>query len=394
MSSGVSSETSSRLATTLSLPGTYTQDCHPDQDKTVPPTPEMIFRFAKELGHGSFGKVKLVELKVTGERLAMKIMDKKECPKALRTKELHAFIQVGVSPFIVRYHSCFQTDTACYLLMQFHCGGSLAKIIEEFGLLCEATSRFFTAEVVEGLLHLHRRGIVHRDIKLANILLGVDNHVRICDLGLCKLGMTGKSRTHTRCGALRYCAPEVLAREWYSKEVDWWSLGVVLFRMLTGQYPFDAESREAIEDLIKNEEPNMTLLPPGPAEDIIRQFLKKKAEDRLGSGEYAASLIRQHAFFKDLNWDQLQARTAKAPSVQKRFMRRGSIIRKLAFGADDPDASPLATVLRRTIQFLVRLFIMAVFVFCVVMVARPDLKEWVTVEVEHYIERYKQGANT
>ncbi|XP_076463296.1 ribosomal protein S6 kinase beta-2-like [Babylonia areolata] len=202
----------------------------------------------------------------------MKVMEKDQCPRTLRMKELHAFIQIGMSPFIVRFHSCFQTSGACYLLMQYHCGGSLAKIIEEYGHLCEDTCRFFTAEVVEGLLHLHSRGIIHRDIKLANILLGVDNHVRICDLGLCKLGMRSNVKTHTRCGALRYCAPEVLAREWYSREVDWWSLGVVLYRLLTGQYPFDAASRDVIEDMIKYGEPNLELVPEGPARDIITEL--------------------------------------------------------------------------------------------------------------------------
>ncbi|KAL8604754.1 hypothetical protein ACOMHN_017713 [Nucella lapillus] len=116
-------------------------DSRPGENKRESPTPEVFFRTVKDLGHGSFGIVRLVELRLSGERLAMKVMDKEKCPRTLRMKELHAFLQTGVSPFIVRFHSCFQTDSACYLLMQYHCGGSLAKIIEEFGVLSEETAR-------------------------------------------------------------------------------------------------------------------------------------------------------------------------------------------------------------------------------------------------------------
>nr|KAG5705302.1 hypothetical protein BaRGS_010753 [Batillaria attramentaria] len=312
----------------------YNPDMVGNKDRD--PTPEDFFKTIKQLGAGTFGTVKLVETHVTGERLAMKIMDKSKCRSKIRNRELKAHILVGPCPFIVRYHSCFQTEDFCYILIQYHPGGSLAKFMDENGHFDVPTTRFYVAEMVEGLLHMHSLHMIHRDIKLTNMLLGTDNHVRLCDLGLCKLGITSDKKTHSRCGALRYSAPEVLQKRPYGKEVDWWSMGVVLYRMLTGLYPFDARrDPDLVEKKILTEEPDYSHISNFTAQDLIMAWLKKTQCERLGYGDTEEEDIRGHAFFSTIDWEELRTRHTEPPSVHRRYMRRASAQRQLERAADE-----------------------------------------------------------
>ncbi|KAK7495021.1 hypothetical protein BaRGS_00013661 [Batillaria attramentaria] len=323
-----------------------------DQDKvdlTRSPTPEDFFTIIKQLGYGTFGKVKLVETLATGERLAMKIMDKSKCKRALRVKELRAHILVGPCPFVVRYHSCFKTEHYCYILLQYHHGGSLARLLEETGAFDVATARFYTAEMVEGLLHLHSVGILHRDIKLTNVLLGTDNHVRLCDLGLCKLGMTGSETTHSRVGAPRYCAPEVgvgettqhvyavsQQRNLVRNGVKHQSPASPNKRIFSSppdhiefvQYAFDSNDREVLLMQILHEQPDYSIIHNKHAVNLIRTWLTKVQCERLGYGDTEED-IRNHPFFYAIEWEDLRGRLTEPPAIYQRFsVRHGSFARK------------------------------------------------------------------
>lgn len=298
-------------------------------DTRKPPTPSDFFKTIKTLGSGHFGRVELVEVHMTGEVLAMKIQPKTVSAR-VREGELNCLITAGVSPFIVRYHSCFETQTDTYILLQYFRGTNFADVMKQHGPLEPHECRFFLSEACEGLFHLHRRGIIHRDIKLTNMMLGMDNHVKLCDLGLAKVGMTGTKKTNTRCGAIRYCAPEVMTKTPYSKEVDWWSLGVVMYQMLVCKYPFDAKKgdRDLLVLKIRTFEPDYSTVQDEQALDLLQSFLKKDGTERLGYGDNEEDDIRSHPFFRFIDWRKQHERRGTPPALQKRTMRRASIQRQ------------------------------------------------------------------
>lgn len=137
-------------------------------------------------------------------------------------------------PFLVNLHSTFQTETRIYYVMEYVSGGDLMLQIqrEQFS---EARARFYACEVLLALDYFHKHGIIYRDLKLDNIMLCLDGHIKLADYGLCKENMWANNTTNTFCGTPEFMAPEILLEHRYGRAVDWWAFGVLLYEMLLGQ---------------------------------------------------------------------------------------------------------------------------------------------------------------
>ena len=207
------------------------------------------FEFLKLIGRGTFGKVFQVRKKNTKRIYAMKVLSKKEIiakKEVQHTIGERKILQRSLeSPFLVGLKFSFQTDTDLYLVTDFKSGGELFWHLQKETRFTEERARFYIAELVLALEHLHKYNIVYRDLKPENILLDATGHVALCDFGLSKADLRPDELTTTFCGTTEYLAPEVLLDEHgYSKLVDFWSLGVLLFEMCCGWSPFYAEDTQ------------------------------------------------------------------------------------------------------------------------------------------------------
>jgi len=278
------------------------------------------FEMVKVLGKGSFGKVILCRKKDTLKLYAVKILKKKH---VLKRKQLrHAKTERSVlgylnHPFVVKLHYAFQTSDKLYFVLDFLPGGELFFHLGRFGRFNEEIGKFFTAEIALALGHLHHHHVVYRDLKPENILLDAEGHIKLADFGLSKEGIrSGTEGTHSFCGTPEYLAPEVLNRSGHGTSVDWWSLGALLYEMLTGLPPWYSTNRQEMFASIRRSELNFPEYVSTQARVILHRFLERDSAKRLGSARDVDE-IKEHSFFSDINWDRLYSREINSPLVPK-----------------------------------------------------------------------------
>uniref|UniRef100_A0A8C9SP36 protein kinase C n=1 Tax=Scleropages formosus TaxID=113540 RepID=A0A8C9SP36_SCLFO len=285
------------------------------------------FSFIAVLGRGHFGKVLLAESKRTGKLYAIKALKKgdvitrDEVESLMCEKRIFETIGASRHPFLVHMHSCLQTaDHVCFI-MDYSPGGDLMMHIHK-NVFNEQQTRFFTACVVLGLEFLHLSGIVYRDLKLDNLLMDADGYVKIADFGLyvcdcpsshLTTGMGHGDRTSTFCGTPEFLAPEVLTECSYTRAVDWWGTGVLIFEMLVGESPFPGDSEEEVFDSIVNDEVRYPRFLSPESVSIIQKLLRKNPERRLGAGERDAQEVKGHKFFQEIDWVAMLAKKMKPP---------------------------------------------------------------------------------
>ncbi|KAM9744660.1 serine/threonine-protein kinase N2-like isoform 2-T2 [Menidia menidia] len=297
---------------------TDTTDGNEDQTVSALKMQSEDFRFISVLGRGHFGKVLLAEFKKTGKLYAIKALKKSdivcrdEVDSLMSEKRIFEMINASRHPFLVNLHSCFQTcDHVCFV-MEYLPGGDLMIHIHT-DVFSEAQTRFYSACVLLGLEFLHLNKIIYRDLKLDNLLMDVDGYVKITDFGLCKEGMGHGDRTSTFCGTPEFLAPEVLTDDNYTRAVDWWGMGVLLYEMLVGESPFPGEDEEEVFDSIVNDDVQYPTSLPADAVTIIQKLLKKNPVKRLGAGERDANEVKGEKFFEIIDWETLLAKKAKPP---------------------------------------------------------------------------------
>ncbi|KAF8635922.1 hypothetical protein AX15_000099 [Amanita polypyramis BW_CC] len=268
------------------------------------------FNFLAVLGKGNFGKVMLAEEKKTNGLYAIKVLKKEfiiENDEVESTRsEKRVFLTAAKErhPFLLGLHSCFQTETRIYFVMEYVSGGDLMLHIQrkQFSL---RQAKFYASEVLLALEYFHQNGIIYRDLKLDNILLTLDGHVKVADYGLCKEDMWYGNTTSTFCGTPEFMAPEILLEQRYGRAVDWWAFGVLMYEMLLGQSPFRGDDEDEIFDAILEDEPLYPITMPRDAVSILQKLLTKDPNRRLGSGKEDAEEIKRQPFFKDVNWDDV-----------------------------------------------------------------------------------------
>uniref|UniRef100_A0A8C4ZXK4 Protein kinase N3 n=1 Tax=Gadus morhua TaxID=8049 RepID=A0A8C4ZXK4_GADMO len=265
-------------------------------------------------------QVLLAEHKRSGKMYAIKalkkgdIMTRNEVDSLQCEKRIFEAINVAQHPFLVNLHGCFQTAEHVCFIMAYSAGGDLMTHIHN-GVFSDKQTRFYSSCVLLGLEFLHANSIVYRDLKLDNLLMDADGFVRIADFGLCKEGMAHGDRTTTFCGTPEFLAPEVLTENNYTRSVDWWGLGVLIYEMLVGESPFPGDDEEEVFDSIVNDEVRYPrFLTPG-SEEVIQKLLQKDPEKRLGGGEGDAQEVKRHNFFRGMDWNALLAKKLKPPFV-------------------------------------------------------------------------------
>ncbi|XP_068210041.1 LOW QUALITY PROTEIN: uncharacterized protein [Palaemon carinicauda] len=278
------------------------------------------FRLISVLGRGHFGKVILGQYKNTGEYFAIKALKKgdiiarDEVESLLAEKRIFEVANSVRHPFLVNLFSCFQTESHVCFVMEYAAGGDLMMHIHA-DVFDEPRAVFYAACVVLGLQYLHDNKIIYRDLKLDNLLLDTEGYVKIADFGLCKEGMGYGDRTGTFCGTPEFLAPEVLTETSYTRAVDWWGLGVLIFEMLVGESPFPGDDEEEVFDSIVNDEVRYPRFLSIEAVAIMRKLLRKHPDRRLGASEKDAEDVKKQQFFRNVGWDDLLQRKVKPPFV-------------------------------------------------------------------------------
>ena len=276
------------------------------------------FNFLAVLGKGNFGKVMLAETKATKKLYAIKVLKKEfiiENDEVESTKsEKRVFLVANKErhPFLLNLHACFQTETRVYFVMEYISGGDLMLHIQR-GQFGSKRAQFYAAEVCLALKYFHENGVIYRDLKLDNILLTLDGHIKIADYGLCKEDMWYGSTTSTFCGTPEFMAPEILLDKKYGRAVDWWAFGVLIYQMLLQQSPFRGEDEDEIYDAILADEPLYPIHMPRDSVSILQKLLMREPELRLGSGPTDAQEIMSHAFFRNINWDDVRDKRVAPP---------------------------------------------------------------------------------
>ncbi|KAM4872961.1 serine/threonine-protein kinase N2 isoform 1-T1 [Thomomys bottae] len=278
------------------------------------------FRCCAVLGRGHFGKVLLAEYKHTNEMFAIKALKKgdivarDEVDSLMCEKRIFETVNSVRHPFLVNLFACFQTKEHVCFVMEYAAGGDLMMHIHT-DVFSEPRAVFYAACVVLGLQYLHEHKIVYRDLKLDNLLLDTEGFVKIADFGLCKEGMGYGDRTSTFCGTPEFLAPEVLTETSYTRAVDWWGLGVLIYEMLVGESPFPGDDEEEVFDSIVNDEVRYPRFLSTEAISIMRRLLRRNPERRLGAGEKDAEDVKKHPFFRLVDWNALIDKKVKPPFV-------------------------------------------------------------------------------
>ncbi|XP_028918534.1 serine/threonine-protein kinase N2 isoform X3 [Ornithorhynchus anatinus] len=278
------------------------------------------FRCCAVLGRGHFGKVLLAEYKNTNEMFAIKALKKgdivarDEADSLMCEKRIFETVNSVRHPFLVNLFACFQTKDHVCFVMEYAAGGDLMMHIHT-DVFSEPRAVFYAACVVLGLQYLHEHKIVYRDLKLDNLLLDTEGFVKIADFGLCKEGMGFGDRTSTFCGTPEFLAPEVLTETSYTRAVDWWGLGVLIYEMLVGESPFPGDDEEEVFDSIVNDEVRYPRFLSTEAISIMRRLLRRNPERRLGAAEKDAEDVKKHPFFRLIDWNALMAKKLKPPFV-------------------------------------------------------------------------------
>ncbi|XP_062984500.1 serine/threonine-protein kinase N1-like [Elgaria multicarinata webbii] len=275
------------------------------------------FDFLAVLGQGGFGKVFLAEYRPRKTLLAVKTL-RKAAVQDIRRLETEKRVLEGNTqrkhPFVIHLFGCFQTATHVAMAVEYAPGGDLRHYRQKKKRkpFKEPWVRFCVGCITLGLEHLHSSNIIYRDLKLDNLVINRDGYIKITDFGLCKEGIGYGDRALSRCGTPETIAPEIVNRKPYTRSVDWWSLGVVIYQLFTGKNPFDGDNLRLLANIITAPVKYPAALSE-EAVSIMSQLMQKNPQARLGSGKRDAADVKGHLFFQEFAWEDLLQRRMTSP---------------------------------------------------------------------------------
>eukprot|EP00746_Dinoflagellata_sp_MGD_P007763 gnl/MRDRNA2_/MRDRNA2_115436_c0_seq1.p1 gnl/MRDRNA2_/MRDRNA2_115436_c0~~gnl/MRDRNA2_/MRDRNA2_115436_c0_seq1.p1 ORF type:complete len:336 (-),score=63.00 gnl/MRDRNA2_/MRDRNA2_115436_c0_seq1:24-1031(-) len=280
------------------------------------------FQLVKVIGKGSYGKVMLVKHSGDGVTYAMKMLRKENVVKRNQvehTKTERNVLETVSHPFIVNLVYAFQTPKKLYFVLEYCAGGELFFHLSRAGRFSEGRCRFYTSEILLAIGHLHALDIIYRDMKPENILLDSDGHVKLTDFGLSKEGIKDNFSAKSMCGTPEYLAPEILNKAGHGKAVDWYSLGALMYEMLTGLPPFYTRDREKLFERIRRGELTYPSYVTPVAKTVLQSLLQRDPDRRLGGGPSDAAEVQNTPFFTGIDWmaiEQKRVTPPFKPSVQ------------------------------------------------------------------------------
>lgn len=303
------------------------------------------FEVTTVLGLGSFGRVMKVRQKKTGLIFAMKVLDKQQIisnKMITHTQAEKSILSEINHPFIVTLHYAFQTKRHLVLVLDFLCGGELFFHLQRNKRFSEQRAKFYAAEIGLALEYIGSKNIIYRDLKPENLVLDRDGHVNLTDFGLAKKDVIDV--THTFCGTPEYMAPELILKKGHTSSVDWWSLGIFLYEMVSGLPPFYTQNVSEMYDLILNRPLQCPAYFSPNLQNLLHRLLERDPAKRMQSGEE----FRAHPFFRDIDFERLfkkEIRPEFVPDVStndlryfdKQFLRESTNVAQLDLPNDPND---------------------------------------------------------
>ena len=273
------------------------------------------FEFIRLIGIGTYGKIYVASKKSSNKLYAIKILNKKNVHNKFELQNIKTERTVLAKlnhPFIQKLYYAFQTKGNLYFITQFMHGGELNYHIykEPNNYFSEEKARFYASEIILAINYLHKNNCIYRDLKPENVLIDITGHIKLIDFGLSKLCEGYPCKTRTLCGTPEYLAPEVLFEKEYGIEVDWWSLGVILYEMLSGYLPFKIIPSEKVTKNIYKKRIKMFKHFSKNAENLIKRLLEYNPKKRI-----TFDGIIKHPFFKGTNWDKIEKLETNPPFI-------------------------------------------------------------------------------
>jgi serum/glucocorticoid-regulated kinase 2 len=284
----------------------------PAADVTIPADLPKVglddFDLLKVLGKGGFGKVMLVRKKGTTDVYAMKVLKKEAVIRrnqVQHTKTETTILKQIRHPFLTRMYFAFQSEGKLDMVLNYLPGGELFYRLKREGRFSPERVRLYTAEIALGLGHLHSLDMIYRDLKPENLLLDEIGHVCLTDFGLSKESVTTANAARTFCGTPEYLAPEILQGIGHGKAVDWWSLGTLVFEMLTGLPPFYSRNVNHMYEKILKAELRCPQYLHDDVKQLIQALLIRNPLSRLGSGPTDVKELERAKFFEQLDFEKV-----------------------------------------------------------------------------------------
>ncbi|CAI2736393.1 unnamed protein product [Schistosoma spindalis] len=273
------------------------------------------FKQLRTLGTGSFGRVMLVQHKKTSNFFALKILDKakiiklKQVQHTLNEKRI---LQAVDFPFLIRLEYSFKNEVYLFLGLEYVSGGEMFSYLRRKGRFSESAARFYASQVILALEYLHYLDLIYRDLKPENILLDPVGYIKIADFGFVK---HVKYRTYTLCGTPEYLAPEIIQSKGYTKAVDWWAAGVLIYEMVAGHPPFFADEPIEIYERIVIGKYKFPSHFSSDLKDLLRNLIQSDLTRRFGNLRNGVQDIKSHKWFSHLDWLMIFKKEVTAPLI-------------------------------------------------------------------------------